>query len=71
MADRITHASDGTPGIERDHPDEDAPDKCDVCHGELDDDGYCPDHGDLAAQSAQLAEEYSDRRFRRAQEENN
>lgn len=25
MSDRITHASDGTPGIERDHPDENAP----------------------------------------------
>lgn len=71
MSDRITHASDGTPCIERDHPDEDAPDRCDVCNGELDDDGYCSEHGDQAAQSAQLAEEYADSSYLRAQEENN
>lgn len=38
MSDRITHASDGTPSIERDHPDEDAPvdpPKCEYCQREL------------------------------------
>lgn len=28
----ITHASDGTPGLERSHPDEDAPTDEGVCH---------------------------------------
>jgi hypothetical protein len=28
------------------HPDEDAPDRCPVCRGDLDGDGECPDCGD-------------------------